>query len=322
MKILLLSGVAATSSRIGTSLWKALASIAALLLLIGLIGTWSGYKLGLEHASLHQAEVVAYQAEVAAQQGIYQQIKEQKREIMEDRSNARDHLDAFASRLGEMQSEILRLNALGERLAKIGNLDTAEFNFGDNPAQGGKLDTTDVDKYIESDFDFDDLIEEMRVLARSIDDRERKLTFLEELLMNQQLQNEIFPDGSPVENGWISSLYGYRKDPFNGDSSFHSGIDIAGKEGSKVAAVASGVVTFSGTRSGYGEVIEVSHGNGYTTLYAHNKKRLVEVGDQVTRGQVIGLMGSTGRSTGPHVHFEVALNGETLDPQKVARDIH
>ena len=124
-----------------------------------------------------------------------------------------------------------------------------------------------------------------------------------------------------MKSGWISSLYGYRKDPFTGKRAFHKGIDIAGKEGSKVMAVASGVVSFAGSKSGFGMMVEIRHGNGYTTRYGHNKKLFVETGDLITKGEVIGLLGSTGRSTGPHVHFEVALNDKTVDPQKFMKEI-
>jgi murein DD-endopeptidase MepM/ murein hydrolase activator NlpD len=124
------------------------------------------------------------------------------------------------------------------------------------------------------------------------------------------------PSGKPVKNGWVSSYYGYRTDPFNGKKVFHDGLDFAGKEGSKVYAVADGIVTWKGRRNGYGELVEIDHGNGYVTRYAHNKTVIAEQGQKVTKGQAIALMGSTGRSTGPHVHFEVLRDGKSVNPYK------
>ena len=116
--------------------------------------------------------------------------------------------------------------------------------------------------------------------------------------------------------GWMSSLYGYRSDPMSGKKEFHQGVDVAGKPGTPITAVAAGIVIWSGQRYGYGDLVEISHGNGYTTRYAHNKKNLVSVGEKVEKGEIIALMGATGRSTGTHVHFEVLRHGKHLNPNK------
>jgi murein DD-endopeptidase MepM/ murein hydrolase activator NlpD len=134
--------------------------------------------------------------------------------------------------------------------------------------------------------------------------------------MNSNLGEIIHPMGQPVKHGFISSLYGMRNDPFTGKRTMHKGVDFAGKEGSDVVAVAAGVVTQASMQSGYGMLVEINHGKGYVTRYGHNKELLVEVGDRVKPGQVIGKMGSTGRSTGPHVHFEVLLNDKVVNPTK------
>jgi murein DD-endopeptidase MepM/ murein hydrolase activator NlpD len=302
---------------VGTSLWSLIGLSALFMAVVAAAGIWYGYQFGLERGLTNSSEQAA--------DVVYQQLEEQRAELVEERGQTRSHLDALALRLGEMQSEVLRINALGQRLAEASNLDADEFNFSEIPARGGtgNLDTgTNQGAMSDEDLDFQELVEEMKALSRSIEDRERKLSFLEELLMNRQLQEEIFPTGSPVANGWISSLYGYRKDPFTGKRSFHNGIDIAGREGAKVTSVASGVVVYSGSKGGFGEVVEIRHGNGYSTRYAHNKKLFVETGDLVTKGQVISLLGNTGRSTGPHVHFEVSYNGKTVDPQKFMKEIH
>ena len=136
------------------------------------------------------------------------------------------------------------------------------------------------------------------------------------MLMDKSVQNKTLPEGEPVASGWISSLFGWRTDPINGKREFHEGIDFASKADTRVVAVASGIVTWSGRRAGYGNLVEISHGNGYVTRYAHNRKNLVAVGDKVDKGQPVAIMGSTGRSTGTHVHFEVVRNGKPVDPKK------
>ena len=134
--------------------------------------------------------------------------------------------------------------------------------------------------------------------------------------MNKSLHERVMPSGKPVDEGWLSSKYGKRNDPFTGKQDFHKGLDFAGKKGADVLAVGDGVVSWSGKRSGYGNLIEINHGNGYVTRYGHNQRHLVEVGDTVKKGQQVAMMGSTGRSTGPHVHFEVLHNGKRVNPAK------
>ena len=156
-------------------------------------------------------------------------------------------------------------------------------------------------------------------LEARIADREYQLDMLQALLSNRQLQNDVFLSGRPIAKGWMSSPYGQRKDPFTGQQMWHQGVDFAGKLGSDVVAVAGGVVTWSGDRYGYGDMVEINHGGGYSTRYAHNKENLVKVGDIVKKGQVVALMGSSGRSTGPHVHYEVYKNGRPVDPASYVR---
>jgi murein DD-endopeptidase MepM/ murein hydrolase activator NlpD len=134
--------------------------------------------------------------------------------------------------------------------------------------------------------------------------------------MSRSLSERVTPSGRPVEEGWLSSRYGKRNDPFTGKQDFHKGLDFAGKKGSEVIAVGDGVVSWAGVKSGYGKLIEINHGNGYATRYGHNQSNLVKIGDTVKKGQQIALMGSTGRSTGPHVHFEVLHDGKAVNPSK------
>ena len=235
-------------------------------------------------------------------------ISKQKTLIKEARLSAETELDALAARLGKMQANVIRMNALGQRLVKVAKLDAKEFNFKNAPSYGGPADAETV-----ASINFDNVIAN---LNKQLHSREEQLDVLEAVIMNRQLRNESKPRGRPIIKGWTSSYYGKRTDPFSGKLAMHKGMDFAGKEGSEIIAVASGVVTWAGDRYGYGELIEVNHGNGYTTRYGHNAKLLVEVGDSVVKGQAISHMGSTGRSTGPHVHFEVLKNDRQINPSK------
>jgi murein DD-endopeptidase MepM/ murein hydrolase activator NlpD len=152
--------------------------------------------------------------------------------------------------------------------------------------------------------------------------REAQFDVLAGLLSAEQLRAEATPAGRPIRSGWQSSAYGARIDPITGERAWHEGADFAGRAGSDILAVASGVVSWSGYRSGYGTMVEVSHGDGLSTRYAHNQRNVVEVGDLVRRGDVIALMGSSGRSTGPHVHFEVFEHGRAVDPATYVRRTH
>jgi murein DD-endopeptidase MepM/ murein hydrolase activator NlpD len=210
-------------------------------------------------------------------------------------------------RLGEVNAHVIRLDALGKRLTEMANIDHRELDFDSAPSIGGP-ETEGVSAQIP------DLTNMLDSLERRVDLRDAQLAALENVILARQLKEEIHPEGRPVQTGFISSYFGDRQDPFTGHQAFHKGIDFAGSAGSQVFAVAAGVVTWASERSGYGSLIEVSHGNGYVTRYGHNQRTLVAVGQTVTRGQPIALMGSTGRSTGPHVHFEVLRNGRQVDP--------
>jgi murein DD-endopeptidase MepM/ murein hydrolase activator NlpD len=151
-------------------------------------------------------------------------------------------------------------------------------------------------------------------LEQRVNLRDSQLAALENVILARELKEEIHPEGRPVTRGFVSSYFGERADPFDGREAFHKGVDFAGAVGDKVVAVAEGVVTWAGERSGFGKLIEINHGDGYITRYAHNQRTLVAVGQMVKRGEAVALMGSTGRSTGPHVHFEVLRNGRQVNP--------
>lgn len=244
---------------------------------------------------------------------LQKELRTYQKSIDKVKARTEENMNALASRIGELKAHVIRLDALGERLIDKAKLDKGEFDFENSPAVGGP-ESTDGEALAGGDF-----TKELDALAARLDQSSLQLGILESLLMNRDLHDEVYPAGRPIKRGWISSYFGYRTDPFTGRRAHHAGIDLAGKEGSDVIAVASGVVTWAGKRYGYGNLVEINHGNGYVTRYGHNKAIDVNVGDTVKKGQTISKMGSTGRSTGPHVHFEVIRDGRTVDPMKYVR---
>jgi murein DD-endopeptidase MepM/ murein hydrolase activator NlpD len=248
---------------------------------------------------------------VSKSEWINEEITQQRAEIERMREKTRNTLDGIALRVGQMQAQLTRLNAVGEHFAKKAKLNSSEFNFDEQAAVGG----SELNEAAKS-FTQNELLEDMRVLSEKLTLKEKQLELLGVFAANKKLSKEVRPAGLPVEKGWLSSFYGYRADPFTGKKSFHHGVDIAGKSGTNVLAAASGLVTWAGDKNGYGHLIEIDHGSGYVTRYGHNKKILVKVGDIVKQSDVIAKMGSTGRSTGPHVHFEVLRNNKKVNPRK------
>jgi murein DD-endopeptidase MepM/ murein hydrolase activator NlpD len=235
----------------------------------------------------------------------------QKAGIARIHEAALSNLDALTLRLGRMQAQMLRLDTLGARLVAQAELDAKEFDFGIAPPVGGPQDAVARSATTVPDF-----LGMLGELDATVADREAKLAILEQMLLNRHLRERVVPSGRAVENGLLSSKFGRRIDPFSGKQEQHKGIDIAGKEGTNIMAVGDGIVTWSGKRAGYGNLVEINHGKGYVTRYGHNKQALVEAGETVKKGQVIALMGSTGRSTGPHVHIEVLHNDKHVNPAK------
>ena len=236
-------------------------------------------------------------------------LAEQKKQIADLKQQLQLRVDAMAMRLGEVNAHVIRLDALGKRLTEMADIDSHEFNFDRDPPRGGpEGDGEGMSAQIP------DLSAMLAQLEQRVDLRESQLSALENVILARELHQEIHPEGRPVAKGFISSYFGERADPFDGLEAFHKGVDFAGSVGSPVTAVAAGVVTWAGERAGYGKLVEINHGDGFTTRYAHNARTLVTVGQTVKRGESIALMGSTGRSTGPHVHFEVLRNGRQVDP--------
>lgn len=232
--------------------------------------------------------------------------------VLVNNTEKNDLEDYYAKRLGQLQAESIRLTALTKKLAELAGVDTSEFLLNNLPALGG------IDE--SGEFISPELFNnEISLLTERFEHQEQQLTTLQDVFITRENITSAIPQGRPVKDGYLSSTYGYRLDPFNGKKTFHSGIDFAAKEGSEVIAVANGLVSYTGKRTGYGQVIELDHGNGYVTRYAHNKKILVKTGDRIIKGTPIALIGSTGRSTGPHVHFEVMREGKKVNPYKFVK---
>lgn len=224
------------------------------------------------------------------------------------------HLDAMAKRLADLQAELARVNAVGARVAAMAHLDQREFDFSRPAPEGGPESKKDL-----RPMSMKELSSSLTRLSYQYDNRALMLDELVRALQDKKLVRAATPRTWPVNGGWISSGFGRRTDPFTGRLSFHPGIDIAKHEGARIHALAAGIVTFAGSDHGYGNMVEIAHYTGIVTRYGHAEKLLVKKGDTVTAGQVIALMGSTGRSTGPHVHLEVWRGGKLLNPLTVLR---
>ena len=244
------------------------------------------------------------------------ELQAQRQNIAEIRQGNEDTLDALAIRIAQMNARVIRLDALGRRLTEMADINDGEFDFNTDPALGGPEEPMAAGSNVA----VPEVVDAMLSLGNQLDNRESQLDVLENVLMNQQLKDRVYPAGRPVGSGWISSYFGKRTDPFTGKPANHTGVDFAGKNGAEIVAVADGVVSWSGDRYGYGIMVELNHGSGYATRYAHNSENLVSVGNEVKKGQIVALMGETGRATGPNLHFEVLHNSSRVNPVKFIRE--
>jgi murein DD-endopeptidase MepM/ murein hydrolase activator NlpD len=296
----------ASANRLGRDLLASLAdrtsrgrlALAAAFVVCGLTMYLIGRNTAPAPDDLLQA-VEALQLQVLLQQGAVDRLA----------ADSRQGANALAARLAELQAASTRLDALGERLAQMGQLSLDEFDFSAPAPIGGPeeyqtLGSTGADELSGA---IDALGERLRRQASQLD-------ALQFLMVNRQLENDLTPTGWPVRKGWISSRYGQRSDPFTGKQAHHQGLDFVGTRGTEVLSVASGVVIRAAKQGAYGNTVEIDHGNGYRTRYAHNDSLVVEPGDHVTAGQVIAKLGSSGRASAPHVHFEVLKNGAPINP--------
>ncbi len=241
------------------------------------------------------------------------EMSDQRASITTARQAAQDRISTLAIRVGDLNASVIRLNALGGRLVEMAKLGDGEFDFSARPAVGGPEEPALGSGALPG------LTADLEDLASSLDHQQIQLSLLSNYLVDRKLSEEVRPRGRPVKAGYISSFFGGRTDPFTGQKRHHRGIDFAAKAGAEIIAVATGVVTWSGSRQGYGRMVEITHGNGYVTRYAHNSRNLVAVGDHVQQGDTIALMGSSGRATGPNLHFEVWHQGRPVDPGRFIR---
>ena len=283
------------------------ALVAAVLMVAGVVGgaAWGGYQL-----ALHQ--VVEGEAETKSQlvERWRGRVTEARERLADVEARAEHEIDALTRRLGELQARALRVDALGQNLVAAADMEDQEFNFDAAPAMGGP--EGEIPGESQSVAELEDQIEALDNRLRS---REKQLALLDRLIANREINSQREVDGRPVTWGWMSSPYGYRTDPFTGRRAWHTGVDVAGRDGGDVVAVGAGVVTEAKKKGGYGYFVEIDHGDGLQTRYAHAKELRVGKGDIVEKGQQIAVMGSTGRSTGPHVHFEVVKNGTRQNPK-------
>ncbi len=219
----------------------------------------------------------------------------------------RNSLDALAVRLGQMQARIQRLDALGGRLVKLTGMNPSEFQFDQPPAQGGPL--VSMGSLSQAT-----LSDQLKALSGVVSDRSDKLTALQMLLMQDQLKRELLPSSAPVRDVVYTSNFGWRIDPFTGKNAMHEGVDFMAEAGTPFYASAGGVVVYAAMHPQYGNMVEIDHGNDVVTRYAHASRLFVKVGQVVRAGDKLGEVGSTGRSTGNHLHFEVRYKGMAQNP--------
>ncbi len=238
-------------------------------------------------------------------------------------NNPQKHLDAYAMQLGELQARIMRLDAQSERLAKLAGekKPATEKTLPVSPKLGNNVGKVDAagrggPLVLNSPITELDLQQKITETMAKIDFDTDYLSEIEAKLLQQGVLKDMLPNSSPVNAAFNSSSYGWRIDPFNGNKAFHEGLDFSAAEGTPIYAAAGGMVITSERTPDYGNIVKVDHGSGLETRYAHASKLMVKVGDRVEKGQILALVGSTGRSTGAHLHYEIRLNGNALDPRK------
>ncbi len=304
MKLTLLHHTSEGMNRYPISGWRMRGLMFVLLLGLPTLASYFTYQ----YVSSQSVELSYTEAAI---QSMRDELANVERALLQTQKNSQMQLDEITKKAGIMQSEVLRINAVGKRLLAIAGIDTDEFDFDAAPAMGGpenKITTKSISK--------DNLDGYMQQMSATLETKRQQIAILESVLLNREIDIASYISGRPVKKGWNSSQYGKRIDPFSGNPAWHEGMDFAGKDGDEVITTAAGVVSFVGEKWGYGLTVEVNHGNGIKTRYGHNKKVLVKAGQVLSKGQTISTMGSSGRSTGPHVHYEVLKNNKPVDPKK------
>ena len=257
-----------------------------------------GYLLGRGAHGASAGKVATLRARLAHESSVLQDLRVQ----------SRAGVDAIAARMAKLDAQVSQLDAMGAEVVRLAGLKQSGFDFNSTPGEGGPQPAAEI-PWSRPQLDL-----ATSALSSRVWGEQRKLSALEALLVQTKLSAEIIPRGKPLTDGWVSSGWGWRTDPITGEREFHEGLDFAGHMGDTVHAIAAGVVTWAGPRYGYGKLIIINDGDGYSTYYAHNEKVLVSVGQVVRRGDAVALLGETGHATGPHVHLEVHLDGKPVDP--------
>jgi murein DD-endopeptidase MepM/ murein hydrolase activator NlpD len=300
VQVILISSRLAKTRSLSLSLRHALVTASlGLVVVVGLAGAL--YWLSLRFAADLKIPLV-HQLVLAAQKN----ESERSREFMQQ------NLNAMAVKIGEMQAQLTRLDALGERLSSMAGIRPQEFRFAETPGMGGAQSTTMPPQNLT----LTQFNEKVAMLSRQMETRTDMLSMLEAQMFEQAVKKKAMPTMMPVSSPYNASSFGYRIDPFTGQQAMHEGIDFITDIGTPVVAAAGGVVQFAGFHPQYGNVVDIDHGNELVTRYAHLSKVLVKEGDLLQRGRRIAESGTTGRSTGPHLHFEVRFRGAAQNPTK------
>lgn len=261
-------------------------------------GIGTGYLLFNKRVEVN-VELLKMQTSVSKKENDLQQFK----------SDVNRELDSLALQVGGLYAQSLRINALGDRVSEVAKLEESEFDFSVEPGIGGAdLELTHEENTPQA------LFSSLYSIKANFQQQEEQLSLLINFLSEKENNQQIKPSGKPIRKGWISSSYGGRTDPFTGKQAFHSGIDFSGKQGAIIQAMAEGVIIWAGKRGSYGKLVEIDHGSGYVTRYAHMKEVTVSVGQKVEKEEALGLMGKTGRATSEHLHFEVLKKGHKVNP--------
>ncbi len=296
MQIIVVSSDFRTKKSVTVGIPQVMGLTAALLVALGLTATLANY-LSLKYAATSDHPLIRKVL-----------LADQHAEAKQRQQQIQDNINSLAVKLGEVQAHMLRLDGLGEKLAKVAGLKPQELPSATaNTGRGGAAG-------IGAPLSIDDFSRQLSELSKTVDVKADQLSVLEALLVEGSAQRKFLPTLPPIENINYTSNFGYRIDPFSGHQTFHEGVDFAAETGTPINAAASGKVVYADFHPAYGKSVEIDHGNGLVTRYAHGSELLVKEGDLVVRGQRISRVGSTGRSTGPHLHFEVRLNGVAQNP--------
>lgn len=309
MEIILVSNKQACARRLSIR-YKGVYCIALLLLVI----MTTSFYIGI-HFTQSKLEEKHYALYLEKEKKWQNEFKKQQNNANTDKQKTKQSLDTLYAKLSTLQAHLLRLDVLGSRLVEIANISDIEFNMLHPPGLGGPEISNINNTLYATNF-----IDELHITDQKVKDSNEKLFAIESLISATNLQSQTFPKGNFMQNSWLSSPFGWRTDPISGKKEFHRGVDLVAKVGTNIVSVADGIVTWAGRHPEYGNMLEINHGNNYITRYAHNKKNLVTVGEKILKNQIIAIIGSTGRSTGLHVHFEVLYNGKNLDPKKFITD--